>query len=111
MLDAGVVQGWAVDRLSSILRFGTVINFDVSMGQELTLGGNRVAVSEKEFSNMILHGEATSYLLLFPIEVDDRKFVAGPIFGDGVIFLEDIAEVMGVAFANIFNTKVIYDDT
>ena len=49
--------------------------------------------------------------MVVPIEVDTRKFVAGPIFGDGEVFFEDIAEVMGVVFANILNAKVIYYET
>ena len=44
VLDAGVVQGRAIYRLSSILRFGTVVDFDVAVGRELMLGGNGMAV-------------------------------------------------------------------
>ena len=110
-LGYGVFQGRAVCRLSSILRFVTVVDFDMAIGRYLMLGGNAMYVLEKKVANLILHGEANSLLLVVPIEVDDRKFVAGPIFGDGVIFHEDITEVMGMAFANIFNTQVIYDET
>ena len=34
-----------------------------------------------------------------------------PIFIDSVMLLEDITEVMGMAFDNILNTKVIYNET
>ena len=49
-------------------------------------------------------------LLLVPIQIDPRNFGAGPIFGDGIIILEDITKVMGVVFTNIFNTKAIYNE-
>ena len=45
MIDAGVVQGRAVGRFSSILIFGAMVDFDMTMGQELTLGWNGMAVS------------------------------------------------------------------
>ena len=75
----------------------------------MTLGGNGMEISDEEFANIIFYGEAESWLLVVPIEVN-AFFFAGPIFGDGVMFLEKTAEVMGVVFANIFNDKVIYDD-
>ena len=55
-LDVGIVQGRAVGRLSGILIFNTVFDFNVEMGRELTLGGKGMAVSEKDFANSILHG-------------------------------------------------------
>ena len=109
-LDTGAVQGRDVGRLSSILRFSTVVDFKVAMERELKLGGNRMAVLEKEFTNVIFYGEATRLLLVFPTQIDSCKFGAGPIFGDDIIFLEDILKLMGVVFPKIFNTKVIYDE-
>ena len=81
------------------------------MGRESTLGGNWIDVLEKEFAIVILHGEATRLLLVVPIHINYHKFGAGSIFSDGIMFLEDIMKVMGVVFTNIFNTKVIYDET
>ena len=46
-LDAGVIQGRAIGRFSNTLRFGTIVDFNVAVGQELTLGGNRILMSEK----------------------------------------------------------------
>ena len=59
-LDAGVVQGRAVSSLSSIVSFGTIVDFDVAMGRKLTLCGTGMVMSEKEFAKVILHGKATS---------------------------------------------------
>ena len=66
-----------------------------------------MAVSEKEFTDLILHGEAASAVLVILFEVDASKLVSRPIFSDGVMLLENVVEVKGVAFTNIFNTKVI----
>ena len=55
LLDARVVQERAVGRTSRILGFGTVVDFNMAMGKELTLGGNEMAMSKKEFANVILH--------------------------------------------------------
>ena len=108
MIDAGVVQGRAVGRLNGVLSFSTVVNFNVAMGRELMMGGSGMVVLEKEFANVILHGEAICSLLIVPIQINSRKFGAGPIFCDSIMFLEDTTKVTGVAFTNIFNNKVIY---
>ena len=41
----------------------------MAIGRELTLGGNGMAVLEKEFVNVIFHGVATPFLLVVPIKV------------------------------------------
>ena len=87
-LDARVVQGRAVGRFSSILRFGAIVDFYVVVGRELMLGGNRMVVSEKDLLNIILYGEAESSLLVFLIKADAIKFFTRPIFGDGLVFFE-----------------------
>ena len=111
VLDTGVIQGWAVGQLSDILIFSTIVDFNMVMGSELTLGGNWMAVSEKDFLNVILHGEATGLLLVLTIHIDYRKFGSGTIFSDVIMFLEDITKVMGVVFTKVFKNKVIYDET
>ena len=50
-------------------------------------------------------------LLLSPIQIDSRKIGAIPIFGDGIMFLEDTTKVMGVLVTNILHIKVINDET
>ena len=67
-------------------------------------------MSEKEFTDVILHGEAASVVLVIPFEVDASEFVAILIFSDGVMLLENVVEVKGVAFTNIFDAKVINDE-
>ena len=34
---------------------------------------------------------------------------AGPVLGDIVVLKEDVAKVVGVAFAGVFNAKVVDD--
>ena len=66
---------------------------------------------KKEFSNVILYGEATRSLLVVPIQTNYRKFGAVPIFGDSILFFKNITKVIGVVFTIVFNTKVIYHET
>ena len=49
-------------------------------------------------------------LLVVTIQIYSCKFGACPIFGDGIMFLEDIPKLMGVVFTNISNNKFIYDE-
>ena len=41
------------------------------------------------------------------VKVNTRKLPPLPIYVDGVIFLECVQQVVGVAFSNVFNPKVV----
>ena len=61
----------------------------------------------QDVGNLVAHSETESALGVFPFEIDDGKLVASPILGHFVVFLEKISEVINVAFADVFDTKVI----
>ena len=53
------------------------------------------------------NGEVRSAFAVIPLKGDASKFGTCPILSDGVVLLEDIAEVVSVVFTNVFNTKNI----
>ena len=59
-LGARFIKGRSVVRLSSVLRFGTIVDFNMTIGREFMLGRNGISMSEKGFANVILCGEATN---------------------------------------------------
>ena len=40
-------------------------------------------------------------------EVDTREKRTVPVLGDGVLFEEGVAQVVGVTVANVFNAKIV----
>ena len=51
--------------------------------------------------------EATRSFDVIPLEGDASKIGACLILSDGVVFLEDVAKVVRVAFTDILYTKII----
>ena len=47
-------------------------------------------------------------LSIIPFELEAAEDGAFPVFGDLVLALEDVSEMFGVFFSNIFNSKVVY---
>ena len=46
---------------------------------------------------------------MVPGEVNSGESGAGPVLGEFIVLEEDVAKVVGVAFANVFDTEVIND--
>ena len=44
---------------------------------------------------------------IIPFEADTGKIFTFPVFSDFVVLFEDIAKVVGVALAYVFNSKII----
>ena len=54
------------------------------------LGQVRITVSEEEPVNVVFHREAKSAFMIVPVYVRSSEFTISTIFGDGVVFLNDI---------------------
>ena len=63
---------------------------------------------EKVF-NIILDGQATGAVCVVLGEVDAGELVAGPVLGEFIVLDEDVAKVVGMTFANVFDVEVIDD--
>ena len=72
------------------------------------------AVFKKNFFNVNLHGYLALFMRVFfsirKVRVNTCKLPSLPIYGDGVMFLGCVYQVLRVAFAKIFNPEVVdYD--
>ena len=67
----------------------------------------QMIVTIKNGLDVAWNGEATSSFEVIPLKGDASKFGTCPILSDGVVLLEDIAEVVSVAFTNVLDTKII----
>jgi hypothetical protein len=47
-------------------------------------------------------------VVVIPVHVNADVSVASPVGGDLVMFLEDVEEMVGVFFSDIFYTEIIY---
>ena len=72
--------------------------------------GLRVAVVGEEFLEVYWHGHRTHVFGVVPVQFHAGKFGTLPVLSDGVVLLEDIVEVKGVAFTDIFNAEFIDDE-
>ena len=55
-------------------------------------------------------GQTAGAVGVVPGEVDTRESGARPVLGEFILLEEDVAKVVGMAFANIFDAKVIENE-
>jgi len=89
------------------LNLGAILNGGVLVRRQLGLGWSSVVVLDEHISDVAFNGETACAFGVIPCKVDADVFLACPVFCDGIVMLENSLEVLGVVFANIFNTKVI----
>ena len=108
-LEAGVVKfGAGVGQVEKLL-IGTIVDLGVAKRSVLGFRWKGMAPSEGEVLDVVLDGETEGAFGVIPVEVDAEKKGAGPVLGDIVVLKEDVAKVVGVAFADVFDAKVIND--
>ena len=61
--------------------------------------------------NIIIDGKATGAVCVVPGEVYAGESGSGPVLGEFIVIKEDVAKVVGVAFANVFDSKVIDNES
>ena len=88
---------------------GAIVDGCVAKRSVLGFGWNGVAPFKEEVFDIILDGQAAGAVCVVPGEVDVGKLGAGPVLGEFIVLEEDVAKVVGVAFANVFDAKVIDD--
>ena len=89
---------------------GAIYDGSVTIREKLAFLGVRMIQFEAEIGDVVIHGEVAGVLSVIPLEVDSSIQITLPIFGDVVVFLEGIAQVSGVPFTDIFDTKVVDDE-
>ena len=60
-----------------------------------------------EVFNVILDGQATGAVCVVPGEVDAGESGAGPVLGELMVLEEDVVKVVGMAFVDVLDAKVI----
>ena len=88
---------------------GTIVDGYVTKRSVLGFGWNGVAPFKKEVFDIMFDGHTAGVVGVVPGEVDAGKSGARPVLGEFIVLEEDVAEVVGVAFANIFDAKAIDD--
>ena len=68
-----------------------------------------MAPLEKEVFNVILDGQVTGAFGVVPGKIDAGEAGAGPVLGDLVILEEGVAQMVGVAFVDVFYAEVVND--
>ena len=63
---------------------------------------------EDNILDVVLDGEATSALVVVLLKIDAGVMRACTILCDFVVFEEDLTKVVGVAFANVFDSKIVH---
>ena len=69
-----------------------------------------MAPFKEEVFDIIFYGQSAGAVRVVPGEVDASESGAGPVLGEFIVLEEDVAKVVGVAFAKIFNAEVIDDE-
>ena len=68
-----------------------------------------MVVTSKGICGVSFHGYTASAFGVVPVEVHARELGAFPVLGDGLMLLEDVAEVQGVFLTNVFDAKIVDD--
>ena len=79
----------------------------------MRLVGWIIAETQEKILDVPLDTQATCTLdvfcIIIPFNIYSCKFCSCPIFCNIVALLEDMAQVMGMPFTNVFKTKIIND--
>ena len=105
--DAGCIEGRTGWSVHCVLEFCSVVDFGMLVGGQDALEGRVVAPFGKDGGNVFTHCETTSAFIIGPGQIDTRVERAGPVLGDGAVFKEGVAKVVGIALADVFNAKII----
>ena len=89
--------------------FGTIDDVGVAKRRVLWFRWDSIGLFKEEVFDIILDGQAKGAVCVVPGEVDAGESGAGPVLGEFIVFEEDVAKVVGVAFVNVFDAKVIDD--
>ena len=92
------------------MNFGYIYDGCVLVGGKLRLLGIRMIPLEADVDNVVVHGKATVSLGVVPLDIDAIVQVALPVFSTVIVFFEETSKVVGMAVANIFNTKVVNNE-
>ena len=107
MFNTAHVECRARIRCSSFLGLGVVGDGGMLVRGYLGLGGSWMVVAGEGFLVVGGHVHATRVFVVVPVKVHTGKFGTLPVISDVVVLLEDVADVKGVAFADVFNAEVI----
>ena len=108
-LEAGVVEfGAGIGRVGQLL-LGAIVDLGVAKRSVFGFGWKGMAPSEEEVLDLVLDGKTAGTFGVILVEVDVGETGAGPFLGDIVVLKEDVAKVVGVAFANVCYAKVVDD--
>ena len=88
---------------------GAIVDGCIAKRSVLGFGWDGVAPFKEKVFDIIFDGQATGAVRVVPGEVDAGESGAGPVLGEFIVLEEDVAKVVGVAFANIFDAEVIDD--
>ena len=69
--------------------------------------GRRMLEFEQGCLEIFWHGDVAGACRLVPVNGESVEEVTGPVYGDGVEFLEGLDEVVRVLFAYVLDSKVI----
>ena len=109
LLEAGVVEfGAGVGRVGELL-LGAKVDWGVAKRSVSGFGWKGMAPFEEDVIYVVLDVKTAGVFGVFPVEVNAGKTGAGPVLSDIVVLKEDVAKVVGVAFANVFDAEVIND--
>ena len=73
----------------------------------LGLGWNGVAPFNEEVFDIMFDGQTASAVGVVPCEVHADELGARPVLGEFIVLKEDVTKVVGMAFTNIFDAKVV----
>ena len=105
--DACRVEGGGDVRRVSEMLFGSVDDGCVAKGRVLRFQWDGVAPLEKEVLYVIIDGQATGAFGVVPGEIDAGEAGAGLFLGDLIMLEEGVAQVVGVAFVDVFYAEVV----
>ena len=66
-----------------------------------------MAISEKEFPYVVLHGELAGTGFVVPFKINDCVFIPLPVGSERVVLLKCGEEMLCVMFSEIFDAKII----
>ena len=104
---AGVVERRASGSLCGVLNFCSIVDRSVTVRGVLRFLGGEVIELGAEIGNVAIQCKAAGALIIVPLDIDFSIEVSFFIDCYFIFFFEGVEQMIGLALAYIFNTKVI----
>ena len=102
------IEEWGRVVVGGELLGGAILGFDVLVRLVLGFAGPGVIEALEGFRDVVEHGDVDAAVVVVPVQIEAEVALAGLVARNGVVFLEDEFEMVGVLPPHILDAEIIH---